>query len=115
MIGMEAMQASAFTKWIASTPKAYEGVYQFGESEAESNFALVVSGGIVTAQIRSGEWATKPERWQKVYQTLTSVRIVGNKFYSKEIEGDFILFTSDGKKTYGLRIGKSWSGSATKG
>jgi hypothetical protein len=62
MLGMEAMPASAFTKWIASTPKAYEGVYHFGESEAESDFVLVVSGGIVTAQIRSGEWATKPER-----------------------------------------------------
>ncbi len=115
MLGMEAMPASAFTKWIASTPKAYEGVYHFGESEAESDFVLVVSGGIVTAQIRSGEWATKPERWRKVYQTLTNVRIVGNKFYSKETEGDFVLFTSDGKKTYGLRIGKPWSGSVARG
>jgi hypothetical protein len=112
---MEAIPAPAFTKWIASTSKAYKGVYHFGESETESDFALVVSGGIITAQIRSSEWATKPEKWQKVYQSLTNVRIVGNKFYSKETEGDSALFTSDGKKTYGLRIGKPYSGSMTKG
>lgn len=113
--GMETIPASAFTRWVATTPKAYEGVYHFGESEAESDFALVVSGGIVTAQIRSGEWKTKPERWRKAYQTLTNVRIVGNKFYSKETEGDFVIFISEGKKTYGLRIGKPWSGSVDKG
>lgn len=102
----------SFAKWVATTPKAYEGVYHFGESEAESDFALVVSEGTITAQIRSGEWETKPERWSKVYQMLTNVRIVGNKFYSKESEGDFITFTSEGKKTYGLRIGKARSTSA---
>jgi len=110
--GMETIPTSAFAKWVATTPKAYEGVYHFGESEAESDFALVVSEGIITAQIRSGEWETKPERWRKVYQTLTNVRIVGNKFYSKESEGDFVTFISEGKKTYGLRIGKARSTSA---
>ncbi len=113
--GMEIMPTSAFTKWVATTPKAYEGVYHFGESEAESDFVLVVNEGIVTAQIRSGEWRTKPERWRKAYQTLTNVRIVGDKFYSKETEGDFVTFISEGKKTYGLRVGKPWSGSVDKG
>jgi hypothetical protein len=58
----EIMPASAFTKWVTATPMAYEGVYHFGESEAESDFALVVSEGVITAQIRSGEWENKPER-----------------------------------------------------
>lgn len=115
VLGMEAIPASAFTKWVAATPRAYEGVYHFGESEAESDFALVVSEGIVTAQIRSGEWETKPERWRKVYQTLTNARIVGNKFYSKETEGEFVIFISEGKKTYRLRVGKPWSASVDKG
>lgn len=115
MLSMEPMSAFAFTKWITATPKDYEGVYHFGESEAESDFALVISKGIVTAQIRSGEWVAKPERWRKIYRTLTNVRIIGNKFYSKETEGEFILFTSDEEKTYGLRVGKPWSGSVAKG
>lgn len=115
MFGMETIPTSTLTKWVAATPKAYEGIYHFGESEAESDFALVMSEGIITAQIRSGEWETKPERWRKVYQTLTNVRIVGNKFYSKGTEGDFVTFISEGKRTYGLRVGKPWSGSVDKG
>jgi hypothetical protein len=78
----------------------YKGVYHFGESEAESDFVLVVSEESVSAQIRSGEWQTKPERWRKVFQTLTNVRIVGNKFYSEETEGDFVTFISEGNKNY---------------
>jgi len=112
--GTEIMPASAFTKWVAATPKAYKGVYHFGESEAESDFALVVSEGVIIAQIRSGEWGTRPERWRKVYQTLANVRIVGNKFYSKDTEGDFVIFSNEDKKTYGLRIGKPGSGLADK-
>ena len=96
-------------------PKVYEGVYHFGKSEAESDFVLVVSEGTVTAQIRSGEWQTKPERWRKVFQTLINVRIVSDKFCSKETEDDFVTFISEGKKNYGLRIGKPWSGSVEKG
>jgi hypothetical protein len=95
-------------------PKVYECVYHFGKSETESDFVLVVSEGTVTAQIRSGEWQTKPERWRNVFQTLTTIRIVGNKFYSEETEGDFVTFISEGKKNYGLRTGKPWSGSVEK-
>ncbi|WP_151089242.1 YARHG domain-containing protein [Hymenobacter baengnokdamensis] len=111
----DAIPASIFTKWTAATSNTYEGVYHFGVSEAESDFALVVSDGIMTAQIRSGEWTTKPERWQTEYQTLTSVRIIGNKFYSKETEGDFVTFLNEGKKVYGLRVRKPWSVSLEKG
>jgi hypothetical protein len=113
--GIEIVPASAITKWAAAMPKVYEGVYHFGASEAESDFVLVVSEGTVTAQIRSGEWQTKPERWRKVFQTLINVRIVSDKFCSKETEGDFVTFISGGKKNYGLRIGKPWSGSVEKG
>jgi len=114
VFGTEIIPASAFTKWVAATHKAYEGVYHFGESEAESDFTLVVSEGVITAQTRSGEWGTKPERWRKVYQTLTNGRIAGGKFYSKEKEGDFVTFSREGKKTYGLRIGKPGSSLADK-
>ena len=68
---METDSASAIAKWATSLLKVYECVYHFGESEAESDFVLVVSEGTVTAQIRSGEWQTKLERWRKVFQTIS--------------------------------------------
>lgn len=114
MFGMDTVPASSFTKWQTSTPKAYEGVYHFGESEWESDFVVVVSNGVVTAQIRSGGWAKNSERWKKFYQTLTNVKIIGNRFYSKETEGDFVTFFYEGEKNYGLRVKKLWSVSATK-
>jgi hypothetical protein len=52
---METISASAITKRATAMPKVHEGVYHFGESEAESDFVLVVSEGTVSAQIRSGE------------------------------------------------------------
>jgi hypothetical protein len=55
VFGTETIPTSAFTKWVVATPKAYEGVYHFEEWEAESYFALVVSEGVITAQIRSSE------------------------------------------------------------
>jgi hypothetical protein len=91
------ISASAITEWATATPKAYEGVYHFGESEAESDFVLVVSDRIITAQIRSGEWQTEPDGWHKVFRTLTNVRVVSNKFYSREMEGDFVTFINEGK------------------
>lgn len=115
LFGTEAVPASSFSKWPTETLKTYESIYHFGVSEAESDFALVIDEGVVTAQIRSGEWATKPERWRKVYKTLTNARIVGNKFYSKEAEGDFVTFPSKGKKIYGLKICKPWSASLNEG
>jgi hypothetical protein len=57
----------------------------------------VVSNGIITTQIRSGEWQTEPDGWNKVFRTLTNVRVVSNKFYSREMEGDFMTFINEGK------------------
>jgi hypothetical protein len=64
---VKSILTSAFAKRVAATPKAYEWVYHFEELETESNIALVISKGVITAHIRSSEWETKPERWRKVY------------------------------------------------
>lgn len=115
VFGTEIIPTSALSKWTVDTPKSYAGIYHFGDSESESDFALIVNEGIVTAQICSGEWTKNPERWKKVYQTLTKVRIVGTKFYSEETEGEFVTFLAEGKKVYGLKIKKPWSLSLDKG
>nr|GFD48923.1 hypothetical protein [Tanacetum cinerariifolium] len=65
VFGTEIISKSALSKGTVDTPKSYQGIYHFGESEAESDFALIVNEGIVTAQICSGEWTKNPERWKK--------------------------------------------------
>lgn len=115
VIGVDPVSPAALRPWVAASRKAYEGVYHFGESEAESDLVLLVSGGLVTAQIRSSEWLDKADRFRSVYRTLTQVRISGRKFYSAEISGDFVSLIYEGKKTYGLKVASAWSGSAAKG
>ena len=53
---MEVISAKDIKSWVTASPKEFQGVYQFDESEAESNLVLVVAEGIITAQIKSGEW-----------------------------------------------------------
>ena len=114
MLGATGNPAVGVSPWVAAESKRYEGVYHFGTSEAESELALVVAGTVVTAQIRSGEWASNPERFRSSYRTLTNVRIVGTRFYSTETNGEFVSVISEGKRVSGLKIYKSWSASVGK-
>lgn len=104
--GTEEIPAKNIKPWIATAPKIYEGVYHFGESEGESELALVVSEGIVTAQIKSGDWVRVKgvEKWRFSYLTLTNVKIAGNKFYSTEISGEFVRALTATKYENGLKI-----------
>ncbi len=116
VIGMEEISAKDIKPWIASSPKEFEGVYHFGESEAESDLVLVVSNGIITAQIRSGEWirVKSVDKWKWHYKTLSNIKINGNKFFSTEVYGEFVGVIED-KKEYGLKVRNPWSGSVDKG
>ena len=114
VIGTEEIPAKNIKPWLATATKSYEGVYHFGESEAESEIALVVSDGIVTAQIKSGDWVQLKGKgkWRFSYQTLTNVKIEGNKFHSAEMSGEFVRALSEGKYENGLKINHYGSPSA---
>ncbi|MGI4874757.1 MAG: YARHG domain-containing protein [Janthinobacterium lividum] len=109
LVGVEPIADKDLRAWHEPSVAGYAGAYHFGMSEAESELVLVVSGGVMTAQIRSGGWAQHPERWQWHYQTLTNVRVVGNLFYSTETTGRFVSFAGDSVTEYGLLVNKPWS------
>ena len=114
VIGMTGEPALGTLPWLVAGSNSYAGVYHFGVSEAESDLALAVDGQMVTAQIRSSEWVSRPEHFRSVYRTLSNVRIIGNKFYSAETNGEFISVISEGKRVSGLKIYKPWSPSVGK-
>ena len=114
VIGTEIIPAKEIHPWVAVFPTDFAGLYHFGESEAESDFALVVSRGTVTAQIRSSKWVAREDRFRRIYKTLTNPRIKGAKFYSTEINGEFVVTSDAGKKVYGLKVQKPWSASVEK-
>lgn len=73
--------------------------------------------GVVTAQIKSGEWARVKgtDKWKSDYKTLSKVRIEGNKLFSTEVLGEFVSVVKNKKKECGLKVQNPWSGSVDKG
>lgn len=116
-IGMEEIPAKDIKAWAPASPKDFQGVYHFGESEAESQLVLVVTEGIITAQIKSGNWVRVKgkDAWKSDYRTLSNVKITGNKFSSAEVAGEFVSAIEEGQKEYGLKVRNPWSGSVEKG
>jgi len=117
VVGMEIISAKNIKAWASASPKAFQGVYHFGESEAESDLTLVVTKGIISAQIKSGEWTRVKgiDRWKPDYKTLSNVKIVGNKFFSIEVSGEFVSIVENGKKEYGLKVRNPWSVTVERG
>ena len=75
---MEVISAKDIKSWVTASLKEFQGVYQFDESEAESNLVLVVAEGIITAQIKSGECVRvkSTNKWKSNYGTLSNIKIV---------------------------------------
>ena len=115
-IGTEEVPAKDVKAWIAASPKDFQGVYHFGESEAESELVLVVAEGIITAQTRSGEFVRVKgkEQWKLNFETLSNVRIVGNRLYSTGWNAEFVRVMDGGKNEYGLKKRGPSNGSANK-
>lgn len=98
---------SKVSPWILKKITDYEGIYFFGISEGESQYTIAISGDIVCVQISDYEWVKLDNGhsdWRPRYRNLTNCRIEGNKFYSDEENGEFVLYTDNGKITKGLKI-----------
>jgi hypothetical protein len=94
--------------WVSEEVTEYEGVYRFGMSEWESELYLAIDGNIISAQVKDHEWIKSEDEnlrgWQSRYRNYHNVRIIGNKFYSDETEGEFITYEFEGKKINGLKM-----------
>lgn len=94
--------------WKTEKKEDYEGVYRFGWSEWESEFYLAIDEEVISAQVKDHEWINSEDEnlrgWQSRYQNYHNVRIIGNKFYSDESNGEFVTYELDGKKINGLKL-----------
>ena len=89
---------SFLSPWIEDDMENYEAVYFFGISEGESMVTLAIDNGIVDLQISNNGKAYYHNEefggWKRNIENYTNVRIVGNKFYSDQTNGEFILFNN---------------------
>ncbi|MDO5986863.1 YARHG domain-containing protein [Flavivirga amylovorans] len=81
--------------WIASDVSEYEGAYLFVFlDEEESKINIAIEGKIICAQRVSVYRSFKNIElidWDVEYFTYTNVKISGNKFFSNETSGEFVI------------------------
>ena len=76
----------------------------------ESDFILILGLHNCYGQIKSGAWSNDGSAWIWTYRNLSNIRIDGNKFYSDQTNGEFVIYDNGKKKIKGLKIYNSWSG-----
>lgn len=110
VIGFEQIDNSKVTPWNPKLTLEFQYVYHFGESEAESDLIIIFGLDKEYAQIKSGKWSKNGQQWISHYENLTNVRIDGNKFYSDQTNGQFVIYDNGQEKIKGLKVYKPWSG-----
>lgn len=93
------------TPWDVSKISDYQGSYHLGDSEWEYHLTIIICNDTLYAQIRKGSWSQVGEKldWVWTFQNLTMVNIVGNRFYSKEFNGQFATYDNGTKKINGIK------------
>ncbi len=114
-MGFDDIDGRNLKPWLVKDKKAYQMAYHFGDSEAESNLLLLVDAGKCYAQISWGEWTDNGAKWLKRFETLSNVRIEGNRFFSSKTNGEFVLYIDKGDTTRCLKVYQPWSGVTAKG
>ncbi|MEM6297450.1 MAG: YARHG domain-containing protein [Bacteroidota bacterium] len=110
-LGFEEVDPSDIRPWTPEQKAEYLGVYYFGESEGESQLVLIetsTSDGLI-AQISWMDWDESRRVFVPQFQNLTDVRLdkKGN-FYSKEYQGEFVVYEGDEKPIRCLKIYDFW-------
>jgi hypothetical protein len=97
--------------WITKSVLEYQGVYGFGMSEWESELRLIITENGYYGQIKEGSFSKDGKKFFWYYTNLKNITIKGNKFFSKETNGEFIFY---GDHT-GLKVYKPWDEYLKKG
>lgn len=116
-LGASPIDAANVTKWSPKFKMEYFGVYHFGDSEGESTLVLFNTGNEIIAQIKSGLWDVDAKTAERicVYKNLTNVTIDKNgRFESDKYQGEFVIYTNNGKRIKCLKIYDSWSNLSEK-
>jgi len=110
-IGEMDIEPNTLSAWNASTTGEYQGVYQFGFSEAESLLFVYFADGVYYAQIKWAIYADESEmsiKW--TWENIKNFKVVGNKFTSDKTNGEFLKYKDEGKSTSAIKVSKSWTG-----
>lgn len=90
------VDVSKISEWNSSSLNEYEELYFFGFSEAETQLTIAIHDTIICVQLKSYDWVDDENGdatgWHARYENYTNVKIIGNKFYSDQSSGEFLLY-----------------------
>tara|TARA_B100000686_G_scaffold99865_1_gene107080 strand:- start:117397 stop:119940 length:2544 start_codon:yes stop_codon:yes gene_type:complete len=84
-----------------------DGIYRFKNGNQSLEIIIITSETETVAQIITGYWE-KPGKWKNDYRNLTNVRIIGDKLFSSNYNGEFIFYDDKGELKRGLRMEDIW-------
>ena len=104
-----AIPTSAMTAWTVETTKSYAGTYKFGFSEGECELRLIIWDTIVIAQTSCYVADTTTGGFKDTFSNFTNVRIKGNKFFSDQTNGEFVIYQNEHGTVAGLFVYQPWT------
>lgn len=108
-LGGSKVNSDEIEPWVAGSKEDYAGTYKFGFSEGECEFRILGFDSLFVAQSVCYTWNRSKGGFIDTFFTFSDVRIEGNKFYSKETNGEFIKVNRQDKTERGLLINKPWT------
>jgi len=106
--GSEFGNPKRFEKWNVTQKADYQGVFHFGFSEGESMLFLVVDRDSCYAFIKYGEFINGGRGFQWHSISLSKIRVDGNKFFSDQTQGEFVMYDWGTRKSTGLIVHNPW-------
>jgi hypothetical protein len=101
--------------WKSNSTKDYTGTYQFGFSEGECELRIFIHDSIVVAQTSCFAASPITGGFIDTFRTFTDVTIKGNKFFSNETNGEFVIYSNEHGSSVGLLIHSPWTYKFSKG
>lgn len=101
---MKKISTTNLTPWIVDKVSNYEGCYRFGTDKKESELFIIITDSLIIAQNRFYNGNSIDS-----FKTFDNVKIVGNKFFSDQSNGEFVWYSETSGVCAGLLIYKPWT------
>jgi len=100
---------SSLTPWKVNSMQEYCGTFKFGISEGECELRLFVNDTIVMAQTSCFAVDLKTGGFKDTFMTFSNVGIKGNKFFSNQTNGEFVIYKNKKGTVAGLYVYNPWT------
>ena len=100
---------TSLTTWQVKSISEYQGTFKFGISEGECELRIIICDTITIAQTSYYDVDSTTGGFKAAFENFTNVRIKGDKFFSDQRNGEFVIYKNEYGTVTGLFIYKPWT------